>query len=370
MADHAGVSIKIETMDAETLAKRVGGVEHSGEMPDLLDTPGGPSFDYLAQQGLLRDITADVDSWADPSRADIYGINLYSYSGKQFGAPWGMGVTGFYYNKAMFTKAGIAAPPQSWADFLTDVDALKAAGLVPLAIAGKDGWPAMNFWTYLMLREGGIDSLGQSIRNSSWDTDTCIRASTDLAALVSKSPFQAGYINATFDKGEAALLGTGHAAMELTGEWGPAAQQANSADGKGLGDNLGWFQFPTVDGGFGRPGDGIGSASGLAVGKNAPPQTMDFLHFLLGKQVMDEIGASQLGLPTVASSADSVPDPVLRQVVAGRGPGHSGQLYLNLVTTPTATKAIENAVAFLLAGRASAAQTCQSISAAAPTPQS
>ena len=32
---------------------------------------------------------------------------------------------------------------------------LKASGIAPLAIAGKDKWPSMHLWTYLVLRTGG-----------------------------------------------------------------------------------------------------------------------------------------------------------------------------------------------------------------------
>jgi raffinose/stachyose/melibiose transport system substrate-binding protein len=365
MADHPDVSIQIEIMDQETLAKRVLAVENSGEMPDLLDLPGGPFFSELAGKGLFRDITDDVATWSDPSIADIYGMNVYALQGRQYGAPWGVGITGFYYNKALFTQAGIDQPPATWSALLSDIDKLKAAAIVPFAIAGRDGWPAMNLWTYLMLREGGIDAVGQAAVNGTWNTDTCARASADLAALVAKNPFQPGYLGAAFDTGEAALVGNRQAAMELTGEWGPAAERANSKDGNGIGDDLGWFPFPLVDGGFGRPDDGVGSTSGIAIGRLATPEAVDFLHFLMGKKVMDEIGATRLGLPSASTSADSVADPVLRSMVATRSQGRSVQLYLNLVTSPQVTGAIEGAIALLLAGRATPAQTCQALSAAA-----
>jgi raffinose/stachyose/melibiose transport system substrate-binding protein len=364
MADHPDVDIRIETMDQETLVKRVTAVEHSGEMPDLLDISGGPFFDELAGMNLFRDITDDVDTWSDPSKSEIYGMNVYAYQGHQYGAPWAVGITGFYYNKALFARAGIAAPPTTMSELLADVAKLKAMAIVPFAIAGRDGWPAMNLFTLLMLREGGIDAVHEAASGGSWNTDTCQRAAEDMAALVAANPFQAGYLSANY-AGEAALMGAGTAAMELTGEWGPAAERAAGKDGNGIGDDLGWFAFPLADGGFGRPQDGVGSVRGVAIGRLATPASVSFLHFLMSKQVMDEIGATRLGLPAVAGSSDSVPDPVLRQLVADRSEGRSVQLYLNLVNTPKTTKAIEDAVAFLLAGRATPAKTCQALSAAA-----
>jgi ABC-type glycerol-3-phosphate transport system substrate-binding protein len=51
----------------------------------------------------------------------------------------------FYYNKDMFQKAGIAAPPSTWAELLADSAKLKAAGFVPQAFDLGDTYPiAMN----------------------------------------------------------------------------------------------------------------------------------------------------------------------------------------------------------------------------------
>ena len=41
--------------------------------------------------------------------------------------------------------------------------------------------------------------------------------------------------------------------MELQGHWEPGVMQGLTEDGKGLGENTGWFAFPTVDGGEGDP---------------------------------------------------------------------------------------------------------------------
>jgi len=43
--------------------------------------------------------------------------------------------TGMFYSKAAFAKAGITAPPATWADFLTDLGKLKAAGITPIMFA-------------------------------------------------------------------------------------------------------------------------------------------------------------------------------------------------------------------------------------------
>jgi hypothetical protein len=43
--------------------------------------------------------------------------------------------TGMFYSKAAFAKAGIASTPTTWADFMTDLGQLKAAGVTPFMFA-------------------------------------------------------------------------------------------------------------------------------------------------------------------------------------------------------------------------------------------
>ena len=95
---------------------------------------------------------------------------------------------GVWYNKALFTKAGISAPPATWDDFLADVTKLKAAGIVPLAIAGKDMWPSMHLWTYLALRIGGGDALAQMVQSGNWNTDACTAAGDQVLKLNALNP--------------------------------------------------------------------------------------------------------------------------------------------------------------------------------------
>jgi Bacterial extracellular solute-binding protein len=52
--------------------------------------------------------------------------------------------TGMFYSKAAFAKAGITGTPATWADFMTDLGKLKAAGVTPFMFA--DGGPCNPSW--------------------------------------------------------------------------------------------------------------------------------------------------------------------------------------------------------------------------------
>ena len=77
-------------------------------------------------------------------------------------------------------------------------------------------------------------------------------------------------------------MASGGAAMDLMGQWAPGAftTQAGVDGAANLPFELGWFPFPSVDGGAGQPTDAFGGADGFAVGKDAPPEAVDFLKFI------------------------------------------------------------------------------------------
>lgn len=56
--------------------------------------------------------------------------------GKYYTVPVDLVTTFFFYNKGMFTKAGITAAPKTWGDFMAALDTLKKAGMIPYNALG------------------------------------------------------------------------------------------------------------------------------------------------------------------------------------------------------------------------------------------
>jgi raffinose/stachyose/melibiose transport system substrate-binding protein len=367
-AAHPNVTIKITVLENENFKTKLATDMQSGNPPDLFQSWGGGTLAAQADAGMLKDITSDISSWSSTVNAGALGI--YAYKGKQYGVPWDMGMFGFWYNKSAFTKAGISAPPTTWADYLTDVSKLKASGIAPLAIAGKDMWPSMHLWTYLILRMAGYDALQQMIQSGNWNTDACTKAGAEVVNLNALNPYQDGYKSATYDN-EAAAVGNGTAAMELMGQWAPGVEIADSTSKAGLGADLGWFPFPAVTGGAGDPNDGAGGGNGIAVGKNAPAEAIDFLKFFNSKVNAQKIETpagtppSAMGLSPVAGVDATVLDPLLQQVLAGRDKAKHIQLDLDQATSPALGTAINEATVALFVGASDPAKVCQAITDAA-----
>jgi raffinose/stachyose/melibiose transport system substrate-binding protein len=362
MAAHPNVTIHITILENEAFKTKLATAMQSGQVPDLFQSWGGGIMAAQADAGMLKDITSDVSSWS--STINPGALSIYSYKGKQYGIPWDMGMIGVWYNKALFTKAGISAPPTTWDDFLADVSKLKAAGIVPLAIAGKDMWPSMHLWTYLTLRIGGSAALQQMVQTGNWNTDACTQAGDQVLKLNALNPYQPGFKGATYDN-EAAAVGNAKAAMEVMGQWAPSVENADSATKKGLGTDLGWFPFPTVTGGKGAATDGVGGGNGIAVGKNASPEALDFLKFFNSVYNANKINSSNIGMSPVIGTEATVTDPNLQAVLQGRSKATFMQLYLDQATSPAMGTAINEATIALFDGASTSAQACKAITDAA-----
>jgi raffinose/stachyose/melibiose transport system substrate-binding protein len=143
MAAHPNVTINITILENEAFKSKLTTVMQSGEPPDLFQCWGGGVMNTYAEAGLLRDITPEIEGeWGDSFGAGALAV--YAYNGHQYGVPWDMGMVGFWYNKDLFAEAGIDAPPETWEEFLADVQLLKDAGITPIAWVRARSGPATS----------------------------------------------------------------------------------------------------------------------------------------------------------------------------------------------------------------------------------
>jgi raffinose/stachyose/melibiose transport system substrate-binding protein len=365
-AAHPNVTIDIQVNENEAFKTKLTTLLQQGDIPDLFQTWGGGGLRQQVEAGLVKDISADIASWKDTINAGA--LSMYAVDGKNYGVPFDLGLVGFWYNTKSFTDAGITKPPATWAEFLTTVETLKAKGITPIALAGKDTWTGAFYWAYAAVRNCGQAGMDKAVTTGDW-TDPCfVKAGEQFKQLIDLKPFQEGFLAAPWDGAGsgAAAMATYNGAMQLMGQWLPGTVNANSGDTRAMGEGLGWFPFPSVDGAPGDPFDGIGGGNGFAVGKDAPPETVDFLHYLVSIDAANRWGALNSGiLPTTNGSEASVTDPTMASVLEGRAKAKFVQLYLDQATTPELGGAINEAVATLYAGTGTPESVAQAINAAA-----
>lgn len=353
------VKIEVTPIQNDAFKAKLNTANQAGDPPDIFHTWGGGVLEQQVQAGLVKDVSGDVSTLnLIPS-----AMGPYTIDGKAYAFPSDTGMVGFWYNKDLFARAGIAAPPATWTEFLDGVRKLKAAGVTPLALAGKDKWPGHYYWAYLAMRVAGLDALKQAAVDKSFDKPDFVAAGARLKELVDLQPFQKGFLGASYDTpdGQAATMGNGKGAMELMGPWAPTVQESSSANKKGIGDKLGFFPFPAVDGGKGTITEAFGGGNGMAVGKNAPSAAIDFLKFLLTGENYKKIVSTNGVLPVSPDAESAVTDPNLKLVSQTLASATGFQLYLDQAYPPAVGQQVNDSVAQLMGGKASPEQVVKAI---------
>ncbi|MFE0592059.1 extracellular solute-binding protein [Micromonospora echinospora] len=362
---HDGVTVKIQPLENEAFKAKLTTATQAGSPPDLFQSWGGGVLKQQVDAGLVKDLTDDVKPWIGSLLP--LALEPYTIDGRIYGVPFDLGMVGFWYNKDHFAKAGITAAPTTWAQLLDAVTRLKSAGIVPVALAGKDKWPAHFYWAYLVMRIGGLGALQQAAKDKNFDTPDFVAAGQRFKELVDLQPFQKGFLGAEFGSpdGQAATMGNGGAAMELMGQWAPSVQASASTSKKGIGDKLGFFPFPAVDGGKGTATEVFGGGNGFAVGKDAPASTVDFLKALLSVDSQRRSAATGAVLPTVTEATSAITDVNNKAVAQTLASATGFQLYLDQAYPPAVGQQVNDSVAALVAGDKSAEQIVKDITAVA-----
>jgi len=363
MASHPNVNVEITVLENEAFKTKLTTVMQSGEPPDIFQSWGGGVMNEYANAGLLKDITADLDAdggaWRNSFSAGALGV--YALKGKNYGVPWDMGMVGFWYNKDLFAQAGIDAPPATWSELLEDVQALKAAGITPIAVGEGDKWPGHFWFAYLSTRicgKAGFEAA--ALRTGSFADPCFIEAGNKILELNALEPFQDGYLAATYGD-EATSVGTGKAAMELMGQWAPAVQKDNSEDKQGIGDKLAWFPFPAVEGGAGAPGDAFGGGNGFGIGKNASPEAIDFAKWLTSVQAQMACAEAGFCIPVVKGGEAGLSDPFLITIQQTFAQAEYFQLYYDQALPPATGSVVNDSIQGIFAGTLTPEQAAQAI---------
>jgi raffinose/stachyose/melibiose transport system substrate-binding protein len=155
-AAHKGVTVQwlpVNTSSITTANAQLEAQASGGSAPDLVWEQYGPVTSGSLPKGLLQNIKPFLDKpnpyvAGNKSWLSLFTPSTVPYMTSPDGTIdiiLGSNVeTGMFYSKTAFTKAGITTPPATWADFMTDLGKLKAAGVSPLLFA--DGGPCNPSW--------------------------------------------------------------------------------------------------------------------------------------------------------------------------------------------------------------------------------
>ncbi|MBO9554594.1 extracellular solute-binding protein [Cellulomonas sp.] len=368
-ADHPGVHIEISAMQHEDMVTKLEAAFQSGDTPDIyMERGGGELKDHVAA-GITKDISEGAKESIDKIGGSVAG---WQVDGKTYGLPFSLGVVGFWYNKALWAQAGITEPPATWEDFAADIAKLKAtgasAGFEPISVGAGDKWPAAHYWYYTALRACSESTLQESVKTLDFSDPCFVKAGENLQTILKAEPFNSGFLSTPAQTGATSasgLLATGKVATELQGHWEPGVMQGLTEDGKGLGENTGWFPFPTFPGDKGEATAALGGGDAWAVSNDAPDAAVDFVNYLLSDKVQKGFAEQDMGLPTNPTASQYVKDPALASLLKVRDAAPYVQLYFDTAFGASVGGAMNDEIALMFAGQASPQDIVDATQAAA-----
>lgn len=118
------ITVKVQTVNWNDFDTKIQTMVQNRQYPDITE---GDYFANYAQEGLLYKAS---EVMSDPSNLMPAFKTLGSYQGAQYGMPFTTSSRTLFYNKKLFAQAGIAAPPKTWDELMTDAGKIAALGKI------------------------------------------------------------------------------------------------------------------------------------------------------------------------------------------------------------------------------------------------
>lgn len=159
---------------------------NSGDLPPVIYGGGYNLLDLALARDLAVDLTAVVNG--DPAWKALFSqaaLDTNSRNGKIYAASSEGSVIGYFYNKELFTKAGISAPAKTWDEFFAQCEQLKKAGITPLALDTADSAWVSSLWMGAMVATespAGLSFMKQ-MNPRNYNTPEMIKAATQIQRM-------------------------------------------------------------------------------------------------------------------------------------------------------------------------------------------
>ena len=277
-AANPGIKIKTESVLNDSYKDKIKVVAGSANAPDVMFTWSGSFLAELVKGGNVMDLgpwLAEDKEFAEsfyPSQVEPLTVD-----GVQYAVPLGMHSKVFFYDADQFKADGLSAP-ETWPEFLSVLDKLKAStGKAPIQYGAQDQWTIAHY----------VGTLNQRVLDPAVlaaDQDPAKGQFTDPGYVEALKRFQelSAYMNDDMTavtheiarnawiSGEAPIMYMQSAEIGLFGE---------------ATFDFGAFNFPAVEGGKGDPNQLTGAPEGFIIAKNTehPEEAKKFLAFVLSK---------------------------------------------------------------------------------------
>jgi multiple sugar transport system substrate-binding protein len=230
----SGTSLKINTQDHGTFQENINNYLQ-GKPDDVFTWFAGYRMRFFAAKGLAGDVS---DVWTKLTGfTDGFKAASTGDDGKQYFVPSSYYPWAVFYRPSLWKEKGYTVPKTL--DELKTLGAqMKKDGLIPIAFADKDGWPAMGTFDVLNMRLNGYDfHIELMAHKHPWDDPKVKKVFDTWAGLLPLH--QEAPLGRTWQEAAQALQNK-KAGMYLLGLFVTQQMTANL-------DDVDFFTFPELD---------------------------------------------------------------------------------------------------------------------------
>ena len=145
-AQNKGITVNLDVESWNDINNVIKTRIQAGKQPDILNID---AFAGFASDKLLypADEIVSPQTLADFQPSFVQNASI---GGTQWGLPFIASARALFYNKDMFTKAGISAPPKTWAEMESDAAKLKKSGVTPygMPLGSEEAQAETAIWFY------------------------------------------------------------------------------------------------------------------------------------------------------------------------------------------------------------------------------
>jgi len=266
--EHPNVVIKQEVLDNEQYKNKLKVLSASNELPDVGVTWAAGFLQPYVEGNLF----APVDDLLNGELKDKFvagTTEAYAINDKTYALPLEFNIAPIYYNKAIFEKYNLEVP-QTYDQFKQVVKTLSDGGIAPIALGNKDRWTGSLWYMYLADRIAGQQALAGAISGSgSFMDEGLVKAASEVQSLVDSNAFVKGFNGLSNEEAKSEFV-NGKAAMYMMGSWDLPNFTTNEEIPLEFRNSVGFFKFPTVEGGKGDINSWVGGPGvGLFVAENS-----------------------------------------------------------------------------------------------------
>jgi len=153
-AANGGTNVTLNVVDHGTFQNQITSYLQ-GTQQDVFTWFSGHRMRFFADKGLATPIDDVWDAvkgnYTAGFAASVKGNDGHAYAVPTDYYPWAV-----FYRKDVFAAHNYSVPT-NWDDFKALCEKMKSDGLIPIAFADKDGWPAQGTFDILNLRMNGYD---------------------------------------------------------------------------------------------------------------------------------------------------------------------------------------------------------------------